>query len=100
MVVIIATTVSACISITSVVLFIMVYRQRRKSLTPPPPVSALLHPPLYTDIEFGYRAGAGDGAQDGAESPPPRYKSEPDIAGRLMGLNQQLGHECSDSEGE
>lgn len=73
-IVIIATTVSACISITSVILFVVVYRQRRKANTQDP-----LQPPLYTEIDHSFRS-------DVPGTPPPRYKSEPDIAARLMSV--------------
>ncbi|KAL5257855.1 hypothetical protein ACHWQZ_G012708 [Mnemiopsis leidyi] len=73
-IVIIATTVSACISITSVILFIVVYRQRRKATR-----QDALQPPLYTEIDHSFRGGVPG-------TPPPRYKSEPDIAARLMSV--------------
>ena len=75
---IIATTVSACISITSVILFVVVYRQRRKA-TAAASAQDPLQPPLYTEIDHSFRSEVPG-------TPPPRYKSEPDIAARLMAV--------------
>ena len=85
-IIIVATVASACISIACVILFVVVYRQRRKQISAPASQHPPLHPPCYTEIEFLPRGVPS--------SPPPRYKSEPDISARL---NQQI---LIDSEGE
>ena len=77
MILILTGCVCGCVCLPCFLVTVILFRRRRKRLSGTPPATP--RPPLYTEIEF----------VNIPSSPPPRYKSEPDIAARLMTNNCQ-----------
>ena len=75
-----ATAACACVSLACTVLLVVICRRRKKHASRVP-----LQPPLYTEIEFSLPQNYYNNSPSARmpASPPPRYKSEPDIVARL-----------------